>query len=99
VACAGAPHWLLDVSHVETAMKHRPELPLVIIDIAVPRNVAPAVAQMDNVFLYNIDHLTQISEKNRSQREGEVERVAEIIAAEMADFTAWWRILEVRPTV
>ena len=99
VACAGAPHWLLDVCHVETAMRHRPELPLVIIDIAVPRNVAPAVAQINNVFLYNIDNLTRVSEKNRKQREGEIEQAAEIIAAEMAEFTAWWRILEVRPTV
>ena len=99
VACAGAPHWLLDVCHVETAMRHRPELPLVIIDIAVPRNVAPAVAQIDNVFLYNIDNLTRVSEKNRKQREGEIEQAAEIIAAEMAEFTAWWRALEVRPVI
>jgi len=49
--------------------------------------------------LYNIDDFTQISEQNRRQREGEIERAAKIIAAEMAEFTAWWRTLEVRPVV
>jgi glutamyl-tRNA reductase len=99
VACADAPHWLLDVGHVETAMRQRPELPLVIIDIAVPRNVSPAVTQINNVFLYNIDDLTQISEQNWKQREGEIERAAAIVATEMAAFAAWWRALETRPVV
>lgn len=99
VACANAPHWLLDESHVETAMKHRPELPLVIIDIAVPRNVAPAVAQIKNVFLYNIDDLTKVSKQNQKQRKEEIERAVKIITAEMAEFNAWWRALEVRPVI
>ena len=46
VTCADAPHYILDVSQVEAAMQRRPDLPLVIIDIAVPRNVAPVVAQI-----------------------------------------------------
>jgi len=99
VACADAPHWLLDEYRVETAMRHRPEIPMVIIDIAVPRNVAPAVAQIDKVFLYNIDDLTKISEQNQKQRKEEVERAAKIIEAEMAEFNAWWRVLEVRPVI
>lgn len=99
VTCANAPRWLLGVHHVAAAMGHRPELPLVIIDIAVPRNVAPAVAQIGNVFLYNIDDLTQISEKNRRQREGEMAKASEIIAVELAKFKAWWRTLEIRPVV
>ena len=99
VACADAPHYLLDVRHIEEAMGHRPELPLVIIDIAVPRNVVPAVAEINNVFLFNIDDLTQISEQNRKQREGAIEQAAGIIAAEMAEFTAWWRAFEVRPVI
>jgi len=99
VACADAPHHLLDVSTVEVAMKQRPEAPLVIIDIAVPRNVTSAVAQINNVFLYNIDDLTNISEQNRKQREGEIEKADEIIAAEVKDFFVWWQDLEVRPVV
>ena len=99
VACADAPHHLLDVSTLKTAMRHRPQVPLVIIDIAVPRNVTPAVAQINNVFLYNIDDLTSISEQNRKQREGEIEKAGEIIAFEVKEFFAWWQDLEVRPVV
>jgi len=99
VACADAPHHLLNVPTVEAAMKRCPEAPLVIIDIAVPRNVMPAVAQINNVFLYNIDDLTNISEQNRKQREGEIEKAGNIIAAEVKEFFAWWQDLEVRPVV
>ncbi|MBI2852397.1 MAG: glutamyl-tRNA reductase [Chloroflexi bacterium] len=99
VACAEAPQWILDVPQVEQAMKERPELPLVIIDIAVPRNVEPAVKQVNNVFLYNMDDLTGISEANRKQREEETALAAEIIRAELDKLTAWWQALQIRPAV
>ncbi len=99
VTCASAPRRILDFRRVTAAMKARPELPLVIIDIAVPRNVEPAVRQIDNVFLYDIDDLTEISALNRQQREGEMQEVVEIIAAERDKFVTWWRALEVRPVV
>ena len=99
VTCSGAPHWILDVRRVEKAMKVRPELPLVIIDIGVPRNVEPEVGQINNVFVYNIDDLTEISNRNRQQREGEIQMATEIIAAEVDKFISWWQALEVRPIV
>ncbi len=99
VACAGAPHRLLDVYRVEEAMRNRSELPLVIIDIAVPRNVEPEVKQIDNVFLYNIDDLTKVSGLNRQQREGEIQQAEEIIAAEVARFISGRRVFGTRPVV
>jgi len=99
VTCADAPHWILNVRQVEAAMSNRPGLPMVIIDIAVPRNVEPAVEQIDNVFLYNIDDLTQISDQNRWQREEEIQKAEEIIAAEVAKFASWQQAFEVRPVV
>lgn len=83
----------------EAGMRNRPELPMVIIDIAVPRNVEPAVEQINNVFLYNINDLTQISDANRRQREGEVQKAGEIIAAEVAKFASWRQAFEVRPVL
>ena len=94
-----APQRILDVHHVAEAMRQRPELPLVIIDIAVPRDVEPAVKQIGNVFLYNIDDLTEVSDLNRQQREGEVQKTREIIAAEVGRLVAWWRDSEVRPII
>ncbi len=99
VTCTGAPHRILDVGHVGEAMKTRPELPLVIIDIAVPRNAEPSVGQIDNVFLYDIDDLTEISNRNRLQREGEIQMAMKIIATEVDRFTSWRQTLEVRPIV
>jgi len=99
VTCAGAPHRILDVRHLEGALRKRPELPLVIIDIAVPRDVEPAVGQISNVFLYNIDDLTEVSDLNRQQREGEIQKVRKIIVAEVSTLVSWWRTLEVRPIV
>ncbi|MFC1987535.1 glutamyl-tRNA reductase [Chloroflexota bacterium] len=97
IACVDAPHYVLDASTVEATMEHRPGTPLVIIDIGMPRNVAPSVTRTNNVFLYNIDDLTSISDHNRKQREGEVEKAGEIIAAEVKEFFSWWQVLEVRP--
>jgi len=99
VTCADAPHYILGVPQVEAAMERRPELPLVIIDIAVPRNVEPAVTQIKNIFLYNIDDLSQISEQNRRQRESEVKKAEIIISDELTKFATWWQDFKVRPLI
>lgn len=99
VTCAAAPHWLLDAEQVAVAMGQRPEKPLVIIDIGIPRNVEPAASQIKNVFLYNIDDLTRISDRNRQQRESEIEAASRIIAEEVEHFASSWQALEVRPVV
>ncbi|MFC1977076.1 glutamyl-tRNA reductase [Chloroflexota bacterium] len=99
ITCAGAPHRILDVRRVKEAMRTRPELPLVIIDIAVPRNAESSVGKIGNVFLYDIDDLTELSNQNRQQREGEIQAAMEIIATEVDRFTSWWQALEVEPIV
>jgi glutamyl-tRNA reductase len=97
ITCADAPHCILNRGQVSEAMSGRSNLPLVIIDIAVPRNVDPTVKEIPNVLLYNIDDLTQISERNRKLRESEMLKAGEIVAHEAADFTSWWHTLEIRP--
>ncbi|MBI4295974.1 MAG: glutamyl-tRNA reductase [Chloroflexi bacterium] len=99
VTCASAPRRLLDFPRIESVMKARAGLPMVIIDIAVPRNVEATVGQIESVFLYNIDDLTQISELNRKQREREIEMAKVIIAGEMEKFTSWRKTFEVTPVV
>jgi glutamyl-tRNA reductase len=80
-------------------MRKRQALPLAIIDIAVPRNVEPGVEKINNVFLYNIDDLTQITDLHREQRKTEIESALAIIADEVNMFASWWRALDVRPVV
>jgi len=99
ISCTGAPHLILDLKSVENAMQARSHRPLVIIDIAVPRDVEPQVGQISNVFLYDIDDFTHLSELNRKQRETEIKKAMEIIEAEVKRFTTWWQAMEVKPVI
>ncbi len=99
VTCTGAPSWILDADMIAGVMKRRPESPLVIIDIGVPRNVDPSVAGVKQAFLFNIDDLVEIADRNRQQRQGEVQTARQIIDDEVARCTTWWQTLEVRPVV
>jgi glutamyl-tRNA reductase len=99
VTCAGAPHRIVDMAHVEKVMKARPNSPLVIIDIAVPRNVEPEVRQIDNVVLYDMDDLTRVSEQNRMQRRNEMHKAEQIVAAEVVRCTTGWSAYGVKPVI
>lgn len=99
VSCSGSPHYILEGAVVADAMQARPQRPLIIMDIAVPRDVDPEVSNVPNVSLYDIDDLVEICESNRQQREQETEKVLKIIEEEVAKFMDWWRGLEVRPTI
>lgn len=99
ISCTGAPHFILDLRTVEDAMQARSNRPLVVIDIAVPRDVESEVRQISNVFLYDIDDLTQLSELNRKQRETETRRAMEIVKAEVERFVSWWQATEVKPVI
>ncbi len=99
VTCAGAPHRILSVGQVKRAMEKRPEMPLAIIDIAVPRNVEPAASQVNNVFLYNIDKITELSNSNSRQRESEIQKAAQVVAEELDKFASWWQEYKVRPLI
>jgi glutamyl-tRNA reductase len=99
VTCATAPHRLVGIEQIEKIMSRRPDAPMVIIDIAVPRNVAPEVGSIRNVFLYSIDDLTEISDANRHKREGSIQQAESIITAEMDKVAVWWQEHEVRPLI
>ncbi|MFC1942520.1 glutamyl-tRNA reductase [Chloroflexota bacterium] len=99
VTCADAPHCLVDVPTVSSVMQNRSKKPMVIIDIAVPRNVEPDISHIENVHLYNIDDLSHISAQNQRQRQKEVKKVEEIITKEKAKFALWWQEYKVMPVI
>ena len=99
ISCTGAPHLILDLKTLEHAMSARSNRPLVIIDIAVPRDVEPEVKRISNVFLYDIDDFTHLSELNRKQRETEIHKAMEIIESEVKRFTARWQAMEAKPVI
>jgi glutamyl-tRNA reductase len=99
ISCTGAPHLILDLKTLENAISAREKQPLVIIDIAVPRDVDPAVGRLSNVFLYDIDDFMHISERNRRQRETEIQKAVEIIESEVKRFASRWQAMEVKPLI
>jgi len=99
IACAASPHPVLRHRQVNEAMSRRPELPMIIIDIALPRNVEPAVGGIGNVHLYNMDDLNGLADNHRQEREAEIEAVKEIITQELGILMKWWQGYSARPVI
>ena len=99
IGSTGSPGYVLKAEVVDEAMAVRPERPLFLIDIAVPRDIDPVAAHVINVFLYDVDDLQTISEANRLEREQEAQRAEEIVIQEVTQFLEWYRTLEVIPTI
>jgi glutamyl-tRNA reductase len=88
VSSTGCPQTILDREDVEAVMRQRPNRPLFLIDIAVPRDIAADVQEVANVFLYNMDHLETLMRENVRLREQEVARCQEIIGQHAATLMA-----------
>jgi glutamyl-tRNA reductase len=79
ISSTSAPHYVLDRTRLEPLMKLRRQKPLLLIDIAVPRDIEPEVNFMDDVYLYNIDDLQAIAADYLKQRQEEIARCEAII--------------------
>jgi glutamyl-tRNA reductase len=89
VLCStGAPHYLIEVEHVRQALASRRNRPMLLIDISVPRNVDPAIAELDNAFVFDVDDLENVVASNLQVREQEAQRAEAIIDAEAEKFVA-----------
>ncbi len=99
IASAGAPHFLVHAEMVARAMRLRPQRPLVMLDIAVPRDVEPAAGHLLNVRLFDIDQLNQRLEVSLAARQREIPRVEAILVEELQDFLAYLRSLDVLPVI
>ena len=90
VFSTGADRYLLDGEAAQALSRRRGGRSLFIIDIAMPRNVAPEVAQAEGVYLYDIDDLKGVVAKSLAKREADMAHAAEIVSAESAD--CWARL-------
>ncbi len=79
VASSAAPHYLVRRDRVRRVMEKRNNRPLLFIDIAVPRDVEPEVGSLENAYVYNIDDLQEIVDKNLTLREGEVGKCLQMV--------------------
>ena len=99
ISSTGADGFVLQREQVAEAMKRRKSRPLFMIDIAVPRDLDPAIASVENVFLYDIDDLEGIVENNLEQRRKEALKIEAMIAEEYEAFREWYRTLGVVPLI
>jgi glutamyl-tRNA reductase len=99
VTATGSQRPIIFREDVEAVRGRRRAEPLFIIDVAVPRDVDPAVNAIEQVFLYNVDDLRGIVEENLARRGAEIGQAEAIIAEELTRFTAWQRSRRTIPTV
>ena len=99
ITSSSAPDFLIGTEHVDEATANRNGTPLLLIDIAVPRDIDPVVRDRKNVELYDMDDLQKLVEEGRSARKQEVAKVNEIIEDGVDRFRTWVRDRGVVPTV
>jgi glutamyl-tRNA reductase len=99
VASTSSKVFVITRDLVKRVMKQRKGKTLFLIDIAVPRNIDPDVHKLDNVYVYNVDDLEQEVAENMKARRNEVAAAEAIVDAELAEWAAWARGLNVNPTV
>ena len=99
VSATASAHLLLEAEGVASVMRARNGRSLLMIDLAVPRDIDPACAALDGVSLYDVDDLEAVIDRNRSVRRAEARRAEGIIEEEIQHFASWLGTLEVLPTV
>jgi glutamyl-tRNA reductase len=99
VSATNSPHHILERDDIAQVMASRAGRPLLLVDIAVPRDIEPTCREVAGVTLHDIDDVQQIVERNASGRQAEARRAELIIAAEVERFERWLASLEVVPTI
>jgi glutamyl-tRNA reductase len=99
VAATASPHALIEARELMDVMAARGGRPMLLIDLAVPRDIDSECAEIDGVSLYDIDDLQAVVARNRQVRQAEARKAEGIIEEEIQHFAAWLGSLEVRPTL
>ncbi len=99
ITSSAAPHFILTRDDMQRVISARRNKPMFLIDIAVPRNIEPAVNEIDNVFLYDIDDLQDVVTANLKERRKEAERAETLVAEEVDRMMARLHVAEVTPDI
>ena len=99
ISSTGAPGYVLTPENVLPALKGRKHRPMFLIDIAVPRDIDPALNDHEGLYVYDIDDLQQVVDANIKERLREAEVAKEIIEGYVERFMKWLRELEVAPLI
>jgi len=99
ICSTGAPTYVLTEEGTRKALERRRNRPTCLIDISVPRNIDPAVGNVPNVFLFDIDDLESVISSNIREREREAERAELIVQSEVMQFQQTLRLMDVGPSI
>ncbi|HPQ53882.1 MAG TPA: glutamyl-tRNA reductase [Spirochaetota bacterium] len=99
ISSVSSPSYVITDVMTKELQKHREHQPLFLIDIAVPRNIDPRIADFHDIFLYNIDDLKMIADENLRSRLNEVEIAEKMIESDADEFYQWYEGLEVVPAI
>jgi glutamyl-tRNA reductase len=99
ISSTASPTPILDRASVEQAVRARRHRPVLMVDLAVPRDIAPEVAELDDVYLYTVDDLEGVIEEGRRSRQQAAEEAREIIETEVSQFMGWLQAQEAVPTI
>lgn len=99
ISSTASPDPILHAADFEHALKARNQEPMFVIDIAVPRDIAPDVNGIDNVYLYDIDNLEAVTQQNIEQRRAEMDRCLEIVEKQVEAFMRWRGGLSAEPMI
>lgn len=91
ITATAAREPVLRLEAVQAALKARKHRPMFLLDLAVPRDIEPAVASLGDVYLYTVDDLEQVIEENRASRREAAEQAQAIIDLQVEHYMAWWR--------
>ncbi len=99
VTSTASPHVLIEAERLSRVMELRGRRQLLLIDLAVPRDLDPAINDLDGCFLYDVDDLEAVVAETLAGRRGEAARAERIVAAEADRFREWQASLDVVPAI
>ncbi len=99
LSATSAEGLILNFDDIQKMMRMRKNTPVVLMDIAVPRDIDPEVKKIENVFYHDMDSLKIIVDKNIQKRKNEIPQVKKIIMEELINFFSWYNTLEIVPAI
>ncbi len=99
VACSEAPHYVVGPGEVSPVAASRRGRPLLLIDLGVPRQIDPALAGRNGLYLFDLDDLEGVVQANLEERRREAEKVERLVAEEVERFRGWCRRQEATPVI
>ena len=93
ISCTASTLPIVGLGMVQSALKKRRNRPFLMIDLAIPRDIEPEVKMLDNAFIYTLDDIGELVQKNLENRHSAIEKAEKIIEENVLTFEKWIKLL------